>query len=297
MENLIVDIQRCSIYDGPGIRTTIFLKGCPLKCQWCHNKESLSYKKEISFNSEKCNKCLRCKDVCEKSVHYIQSNKHMVNYIECDKCGKCIDVCPNKALLIIGKELSVDEIIDIVKKDKRFYDNSKGGITLSGGEALSNIKFSKEILRRCKEENISTCIETSGYTSKENLDLIMEYVDLFLYDYKLNGKELHQKYTGVSNEVILENLEYINKHNKEIILRCPIIPDVNDFEEHFKAIRNLGESLKNIKKVELLPYHDFGVIKSENLGQESIKFRVPSKIEKEEWKSFFSGVSFDFKIN
>lgn len=297
MKNLVIDIQRCSIHDGPGIRTTVFLKGCPLRCQWCHNQESQSYEKELSFNIERCSSCGECIKECPEEAHYIKEGIHKVNYDKCKACGKCIETCHQKALSIVGKELDIDEIMKVIKKDINFYKNSKGGVTISGGEALTNIELTKNILVKCKEVGIHTCIETSGFAKKDNIDFIVEYVDLFLYDYKLTGEELHKKYIGVSNEIILENLEYISSLGKEIILRCPIIPDVNDFKEHFEAIRSLGEKLEGIKKVELLPYHDFGVIKGKNIGKEVVRFRVPSKVEKEEWKNFFKDVSFDFKIN
>lgn len=297
MKNLVIDIQRCSIHDGPGIRTTIFLKGCPLRCQWCHNQESQSYEKELSFNSDKCVSCGACIEICEEGAHYMEEGIHKVDYNKCKACGKCKEVCFQKALSIVGKELSLDEIMNIIKKDKAFYKNSKGGITISGGEALTNIDLTKSILIKCKEEGIHTCIETSGFAQKENIDLILDYVDLFLYDYKLTGEELHKKYIGVSNKKIIENLEYINSRGKEIILRCPIIPGVNDFREHFEAIKALGEKLDSIRKVELLPYHDFGVVKGKNIGKEVYRFRTPSKVEKEEWGIFFEDVNFEFKIN
>lgn len=287
MKNLIVDIQRCSLHDGPGIRTTIFLKGCPLRCAWCHNPEAQNFKQQLSFNSSKCINCFTCVEVCEAKAHSIKDNKHEVDFSKCNLCRKCADGCPLKALSIVGKLMSTEEIINIVRKDKHFYDNSGGGVTISGGEALANIDSVLSILKECKNLNIHTCIETSGYTSTESISKVIDYIDLFLYDYKLSKEEEHVKYTGVSNKLILNNLEYIYSKGKSIILRCPIIPDVNDNIDHFSAIKDIAMQFKNILKVELLPYHDFGVAKSNNIGSYQERYSKPSEQEKQQWIQYY----------
>lgn len=287
MKNLVVDIQRCSLHDGPGIRTTIFLKGCPLRCAWCHNPESQSFKPQLSFNSSKCIGCFKCVEVCETKAHFIKDNKHEVDFNKCNFCGKCVDNCSVNALSIVGKLMSTEEIMNVVMKDRHFYESSGGGVTISGGEALANINSALSILKECKKLNIHTCIETSGYTSSESISKIIDYVDIFLYDFKLSKDEDHIKYTGASNELILKNLEYIYNKGKSIILRCPIIPSVNDNIEHFSAIRDIALKYKNTLKIELLPYHDFGIAKSNNIGRLQERYSKPTEQEKQQWLEYF----------
>lgn len=287
MDSLILDIQRCSIHDGPGIRTTVFLKGCPLKCKWCHNPESQSFKKQVSFNVSRCTNCLSCIKECSNGAHIIKDGVHSLDFSKCNACGKCVEECSNKALKIVGNEKTVSEVVNIVKKDIAFYKSSGGGVTISGGEVLSNADFASEVLKQCKDLGINTCVETSGFGSTKSIDKIIDYVDIFLFDYKVSNDEKHMEYVGVTNVGILKNLEYIYSKNKKIILRCPIIPSVNDTEEHFKCIRELITKYPNIEKVELLPYHDFGVNKSLNIGYDKNVYETPTEEDKNKWVNYF----------
>ena len=264
MKNIVFDIQRFCLNDGPGIRTTVFLKGCNLNCKWFHNPESKLNIPQIMLNESKCTSCLECFNIC--SCHFIDENgKHQINRNKCSTCGKCVDACSG-ALEICGKEMTAKEIIDIVLKDKAFYENSGGGLTISGGDPLYNIEFTKNILIEAKKYNLHTAIETSGYCSKEKLIEIIPYVDLFLYDYKETDLSLHKEFTGVSNEAIINNLFILNELKKPIILRCPIIPSFNDRGEHFRSIGEIAEKLENILRIEILPYHLLGKDKFNHLG-------------------------------
>lgn len=285
MKSYIIDVQRCSIHDGPGIRTTVFLKGCPLRCKWCHNPESQSFSKELSFNSKHCIFCDLCVPVCPNGVHQVVDKQHIVAFSKCKQCGMCTKHCPNKALTMVGKEMTPQEVYHIVKKDKVFYEHSQGGITLSGGEALSHIDFCVELLQYCKTEGIHTCVETSGYSTLLNLQKVIPLVDLFLFDYKISREA--ESAIGVSLETIHRSFEYIYNEGKAIILRCPIIPGINDTKEHFDAIADRIKQYPNIVEVQLLPYHDFGISKGNNIGKPSERFEFPTQEQKEAWLDYF----------
>ncbi len=268
MKGIVFNIQKFSVNDGPGIRTTVFMKGCPLSCIWCHNPESKKLNAELMYSEDKCVMCRKCAHVCPKDVHVFANGKHILARENCIGCGKCEEECLYEAIEIAGKEKSVDEVIDEVLKDKIFYETSNGGITLSGGEPLLQYDFSLELLKRAKTEGIHTAIETCGYASEEKLIEIASFVDLFLFDYKITDAQQHKKYTGVSNEKIISNLKLLNSLGKQIILRCPIIPGINDTDEHFSAIANLANELNSVLEVNIEPYHPLGKSKAEKLGKE-----------------------------
>ncbi len=284
MKGTIFNIQKFCVNDGTGIRTVVFLKGCPLNCVWCHNPESRSATPQIMFRKDKCTGCKRCAAVCPNGCHLFTGDTHIFERQNCSECFLCAETgC--EALERVGREVSADEVIAEAMKDKIFYDNSGGGITLSGGEPLYRFGFAAEILKKAKENGLHTAIETCGFTSEENIRKISEYVDLFLFDYKETNAKLHKAFTGVDNDVIVGNLSLLNDMGKSIVLRCPIIPDCNDRKEHFEGICNAANKFENILRVEIEPYHSLGEDKYAALGSAVRKFRTPSEDEKEKWLS------------
>lgn len=273
----VFDISRYCLNDGPGIRTTVFIKGCPLNCVWCHNPESQRACPEILYSAKDCKMCGACVDVCPNKCH-ISDRAHILDRTLCIGCGACADVCPTGALRLAGKGMSVDEIMKEVIKDKSFYRASGGGLTVSGGEPLMNIDFLKELLKRARDEGIHTAVETCGYAPPEFVRRIAPFVDCFLFDYKVTDRQKHVEYTGRDQALILENLQYLNEINAKIILRIPLIPAYNDTEDHVEGIRNLARKYPSIYKIQVLPYHPLGVSKERELGRpEKEPIPVPDK--------------------
>jgi len=262
----VFDIQRFCVDDGPGIRTTVFFKGCPLRCIWCHNAEGLSGRPQLYYSADKCVFCTACAKVCPNGAHSVGADGHSIDFLSCSACSACVSACPTEALRIAGREMSAEEIIREVLKDKAFYKNSGGGMTLSGGEPLMQGKLAAELALLAKQNGISVAIETSGYCSKGVIEQISPHTDLFLFDFKHSDPAEHKRYTGVDNACILENLEYISQMGKDIILRCPIIPGCNDTEGHYTAIASLAERLEGICEVHIEPYHPFGLGKYASVG-------------------------------
>jgi glycyl-radical enzyme activating protein len=265
---IVFDIQRASLHDGPGIRTTVFLKGCLLECLWCHNPEAVAAKPQLFFHFDKCTLCGDCVKVCEYDVHHVADDRHTIDYDKCTFCEKCVEVCNSNALKIIGKEMTVDQVMLEVMADFDFYTNSGGGITLSGGEPLLHFTFSLKLLQRCREMGVSTCVETSGFVSEMQFRRFFPYIDILLFDYKISDSDEHRKYTGVPNESILSNLDLAYHAGIPIILRCPVIPGINDTEQHFRQIKALDKKYPDLKGIELLPYHDVGNNKRTSIGVE-----------------------------
>lgn len=267
MDGTIFNIQRFCVNDGPGIRTTVFLKGCPLKCLWCHNPESQSAKKELLFYADKCVGCGRCKGITAESSEF---------------------VCFHGAKEICGKVISTDEVLSEVVKDKIFYDNSNGGMTLSGGEPLYQHSFSLELLKKAKENGLHTAIETCGFAAPEKVRQIAQYTDLFLFDYKETDPRLHKEFVGTDNEIIISNLKLLNHLSRQIILRCPIIPGYNDRKEHFEGICSIANELENIMRVELEPYHSLGENKYLALNKSVHTIKTPDEEQKNHWLKMIS---------
>lgn len=263
----VFNIQKFCTNDGPGIRTAVFLKGCPLNCMWCHNPESKKKSPELSYNSDKCTLCGACGESCTHGVHSFEGGAHILKRGECIMCGKCEEACAAGALEIIGRKMSAKEVIKEVLKDKPFYRN-EGGVTISGGEPFYQFDFLMSLLKLAKENGINTCVETSGFTSNKNIMEASKLIDLFLYDYKLSDTKKHKFYTGVPNEGIINNLTSIDEAGKKIILRCPIIPGVNDDYEHIRGISSIANSLKCLVRIELMAYHSLGESKARNTGAE-----------------------------
>ena len=267
MTGMVFDIQKFSIHDGPGIRTTVFLKGCPLKCLWCHNPESQQYEPEISFMPEKCIGCGWCFQNCPQKAHVMENGKHVLRRELCIRCGKCTEKCYAGANTLIGKKMMVDEVIAEVLKDVPFYETSNGGMTVSGGEPMAQFQFTKSILEKAKIHKLHTCLETSGFGALEKFLEIRKYVDIFLFDYKESDPEKHLELTGVSQAGIINNLMELDRLGSKIILRCPIVPGCNERPAHFRAIANLANRLSNIIEIDVLPYHPLGKSKSMRIGR------------------------------
>ena len=284
MKGQVFNIQKFCLNDGPGIRTTVFLKGCPLNCIWCHNPESKLSASEIFFHSKKCTLCGRCKMICPNQCHELTTGKHFFRRQNCIDCKRCVEACFSGALESVGKEMTIWEVMEIVLQDKVFYENSGGGMTLSGGEPMMQYAFAHEILKVSKEHGLHTCMETCGYCNRRNLKEIIPLVDIFLFDYKLSDSSLHKKYTGVSNEEILQNLLCLDELEAKIILRCPVIPGINDQPEHFQGIINIANRLRNLIEINVEPYHPLGKSKAELLNKEyllnNISFVENQMIEK-----------------
>ncbi len=291
--NTIFNIQKFCINDGPGIRTTVFLKGCPLDCAWCHNPESKTLAPEIMYNARLCIGCRLCEKACDNGCHCFSDGAHIFNREECISCGACSEVCPSKALESAGYECDADEIIADVMRDKTFYDTSGGGITLSGGEPMFQFSFAKALLQKAKEKGLHTCIETCGYAPREHFEIIAPLIDVFLYDYKLTDENEHIKYTGVSNKKILENLRFLDSLGKSIILRCPIIPNINDNTEHFRGIADIANAHSGIIEINIEPYHPLGKSKAEQLGKTySVDIsEFPSAEKVSEWIKYISSLT------
>ncbi len=267
-KGIVINIQKYSLHDGEGIRTLVFLKGCPLSCLWCANPESQNKHKEIALYPINCIKCDECINICKLGAISTNDETGLIEIDRslCDGCGECAESCYSGGIKLIGECMTVDEVFSHIKKDMTFYKKSNGGVTLSGGEPTVQSEFCREILKKCKGHGISTALETCGYVNWETLKDILQYVDVVLYDLKVMDEKLHIKYTGVSNVLIKENAQKIVELGKEIIIRYPMIPGYNTSEYN---IKNMGEFARglNIKRVDILPYHKLGVSKYSAIGK------------------------------
>ena len=264
----ILDIKRYAIHDGPGIRTTIFLKGCPLSCEWCHNPESQRERPEILYYEERCTLCGACVVACNQGAIEISDERLTLNQSLCIGCGQCVAACPNSARELAGREMSVEQVVFEIAKDTLFYEESSGGVTFSGGEPLMQADFVRAIAARCVELDIHTALDTSGYAPEAELLKVADVIDLFLYDVKTLDDAAHLVYTGVSNRSILRNLRTIDELGKRIWIRYPLVPGVNDDERSLSDLLDLIVSLKSVERVNILPYHRAGAGKYARLGRE-----------------------------
>lgn len=275
---LLFNIQKFSLHDGPGIRTTVFFKGCPLNCKWCHNPEGISTQKQIMYDNDKCTLCGICVKLCEKKAISEVNHGISTDPTLCEFCGKCVYYCINNAREIVGKEYSIDEIVKEVLKDKTFYEESSGGVTLSGGEPMLQIDAVEELLIALKKAGIHTTVDTSGAVPFSYFERIYRYTDLFLYDIKVMDEEKHKLFVGTTNKHILKNLEKLSELHKNIIIRMPIISGVNDDIDHIQKTIDIVKNL-NIKEVNLLPYHNISSHKYRKLNLKYFegKMEIPER--------------------
>jgi len=261
---IVSNIQKYSIHDGPGIRTTVFLKGCPLSCVWCHNPETQSFHSEIIWYREKCIGCMSCMEACSQQALKASKQGIQIDMERCIRCGTCAHVCPSLAMEILGKKMTVEQVLAEVSKDAIFYQQSQGGVTLSGGEPLSQQEFAVEFLKSCKEQGYHTVVDTCGFVPEVAIDAVLPYVDLFLYDIKHLDDEAHEKYMKAPIAPILSNLRHIIKKSANVWIRVPIVPTINDAPEHILRIGALMQEL-GLKEIYLLPYHKMAAAKYHRL--------------------------------
>lgn len=285
MKGIVSDIKRFAVHDGDGIRTTVFLKGCPLKCLWCHNPEGISPKPQLAYYQHKCIGCGECAAVCPQQAHSMEGG-HTFDRDKCISCGACAKVCLGEALTFYGKEMTADEVLAIFLEDKAFYESSGGGITLSGGECLMQPDFCAELLKKCRESGLHTAVDTCGFVSKETLDKVIPYTDVFLYDIKAIDEEVHIQCTGQSNRIILENLRYLEKNGCKVEVRIPYVPGHNS--DQMEKIRSFLSGFTNIIKVRVLAYHNFAGSKYDALSMENtLPIVLPGEGEMKDIESLF----------
>jgi pyruvate formate lyase activating enzyme len=269
---LIFNVQKYNTFDGPGVRTMVFFKGCPLRCKWCANPEGLNSKYQVMYRENVCNNCGICVGACSENIHVISDGEHQViRAIDCTGCRACEKACPQSALAILGEEKTVSELLEIIEQDRTFYDVSGGGVTLGGGDAIIQPQVAANLLFACKEDGINTAVETSGYGRLESLLKLAESTDLFLYDLKLMDSKRHFFYTGVHNESILENLSQLILRKYQVMVRVPLLKDINDDTENIRQMIEFLQPFveyRNFKGVQLLPYHKLSLGKYPALGLE-----------------------------
>ena len=296
MTPLVTNIQKYSIHDGDGIRTSVFFKGCPLRCVWCHNPETQKYKNQLLTSYEKCTGCGFCVPVCESHAIQIINGKAELDTKRCTVCGKCTEVCPQNIRETAGKEYTIPELIKELRKDEMFYEESGGGVTLSGGEVMvMDMDYIEELVKKLHRFGISVTIDTCGYAPYENYQRILPYTETFLYDIKVMAQEKHKKYMGVENSLILENLEKLSADGAHIYIRIPTIKEVNGTDEDMQQIIDfLLDKKIRVAQVNLLPYHNNGSSKYARLGEEyeGKELSAPSKEEMEHFVGLFQKAGF-----
>lgn len=297
---LIGSIQKFSTEDGPGVRTTVFLKGCPLECVWCHNPEMMDPCQQIIISPSKCIGCRECEKACPNEGIHVNENGPEIVWGKCESCCSCAEVCYARAIAPVAKTMTVEDVTEVIIRDKSFYDNTGGGVTLSGGEMLMHPEFCTELIKRCDEEDIKVCLDTSGFSKYDILYGLakQENVTTILYDMKHISNEKHMEYTGVSNELILENLIKLSKDpltKEKLWLRMPLIEGLND---DMDTIKRTGEfyAENGINHVSLIPYHELGISKARHVGRPEKTFSPPSEEKLDEIKKLYESKGINVEI-
>lgn len=272
---IVFDIMRYCVHDGPGIRTAVFLKGCPLHCSWCHNPEGQSNGIELSFREDRCVRCGDCFDLCPNGAVVKEGDRYRPARETCMVCGTCVDSCYAEARELVGREMSVGEVMNEILKDLAFFDQSGGGVTFTGGEPLLQIEFVDALLRASKRHGIHTAVETSGFCNWATLERISAATDLFLYDIKIMDDEAHRRFTGVGNGQILDNLARLSLSGNDVVVRMPVLPGINDHEANLRAILEFLTKRTSVQDIHLLPFHRIGKDKSTRLGHQSTMPDLP----------------------
>lgn len=292
----VTDIQKGCTHDGPGLRTTVFLKGCPLHCRWCHNPETQHKGKETYYRPDKCIGCFRCVEVCPAGIHSSQDGMHLYDPQGCIRCMACSEACPGGAMEAVSKTMELEDVVNEVLSDRVFY-RRRGGLTVSGGEPTLQREGLLALLDAVKAEGIHTCLETCGYFPESLVPALAERVDLFLFDVKDTDNARHLENTGVELSRILYNLQLLDRCGAKTVLRCILIPEVNLLDGHAQSLAELYRSLSHCQYIELLPYHPYGLSKSEQLGREDVRYRQPEQAELEHFARILTSAGIPVKLH
>lgn len=279
---MLMDVQRYSIHDGPGIRTTVFLKGCHMVCKWCHNPESQHPEAEMLFYEEQCVNCMSCVSLCDRKAHRVEDGIHKMDLAVCRNCPKleiCAQNCPSQAMRLCGQEMDTTELLDKVLADRDFY-GEEGGVTFSGGEPLLQDDFLAEFLPLCKKNGISTCVDTTLNVEWERVEKLLPFIDLFLVDIKFMDEDNHKKYTGIDGKLTVENLRRLSERNKPVILRMPLIAQINDTDQEAADRRKLLEGLSNVQRVDCFAVTNHGAAKYKALQRKMVLFNQDTDLQK-----------------
>lgn len=269
MEGMITEIQRFSLNDGPGIRTTVFFKGCDMRCLWCHNPETINPRPEILYHPRNCINCLHCVEVCPTKAQSSQDGLHHFDHSKCISCGACAEICYPQAMELSGKKMTVPEILDEIMQDKAYYDGSGGGVTLSGGEVLCQIPFAAQLAKACKEQGISVALETNLNRPYEEMQPLLSFVDLVMCDIKLINDDAHKRWTGADNALVLENVKKLSDAGIPLIVRTPLIPGATDDDQNIGGIAQYLTGINSLQYYELLNFNPLGGSKYDGLGRKN----------------------------